>query len=313
MGKSKTNQQSIDLRYQGYNPQYKLGGHNISMLLDDLSFSKYDLKDELITVSVNPDIENQLEKSIRETFPISKDSWNTNLSDSLFDFFSLISSKIVHEGFCVFEKVTIIDETQSDLVYLKLINGDLEIKKTKIIQNISKEQAERIGCKTKITIEKEKCFIIDFPDKICSRKSYLKILKEIKKIDAKDPMFSILNPTPLNGINGYDTLTHRRYLDLVLWNLTKKISWHHRSQFSQKEIFSNYYLTLRDLKFKRTKLIFMNHIFRFIERVIEELFQETITIIYFKDISDIDQLISDFMSGNFTNKDYLKAISDYHS
>lgn len=127
-------------------------------------------------------------------------------------------------------------------------------------------------------------------------------------------MLSILNNhSDLNKINGYDAFTHNNYLELIVWKLTKTISWHHRSQFSQKEIFSSYYTTLRDLKFKKTKLLLMYHIFKFMENMIEETFENVkLKICYIKSIEEINLLINNFEKGNFSIKDYEQAITDYH-
>ncbi len=85
------------------------------------------------------------------------------------------------------------------------------------------------------------------------------------EIDGKDPMLSILNPSSLSKVNGYDAKKHRYILDLTLRQLTKKLSWHHREQFSSRDKFSDYYSTLRSLKFRRTKIILLNLFFDFIK------------------------------------------------
>ena len=251
-------------------------GHNLSMFLDDLSYSRYDIKDNTVNISVTSPNDALLVSALNEKFPNS-DRWRNNLNESILNFFAMISSELIYTGVCAFEKICIKDS--SEFIALKLISGKLEFKKDKIIQYVTDESRNNI----QVFIPIEKCFIIEFPDEICSTKEYLKILDEMLVIDNKNPMFSILNPSALNKISGYNPMEHNKKLDLILWGITKKISWHHRSQFSKKELFSPYYLTLRDLKFKKTKLILMNHIFKFIEEMIENIFSDTkISIAYIK-------------------------------
>lgn len=302
----KTDQISYDFRNQEF--QYNRNGHNVSMFLDDLSFSRYSIKDRSVKIEVTTPDEAFLVASINEKFPIN-DSWRNNLSESILNFFALISGELAHNGFCIFEKVCILNS--SKFIALKLIKGKLTLKKEKIIQYVPNEKGNN---SKKIIIPLDKCFKIEFPNDICTFKEYVKVLTKMREIDTKNPMFSILNPSELNKITEYNPLEHNKKLDLVLWNLTKKISWHHRSQFSRKELFTGYYLTLRDLKFKKTKLILMYHIFNFIEEIIEKVFDETkISINYIKKIEDIDELIENFKKGNFSQQDYLKAIGEYHS
>jgi hypothetical protein len=298
-----TDQISID-----YNYLYRtngIDGFNYNMLMDDFQFNKYSYhRGEGITFDIQSSNIEQITKIVIEKFDTSYEPWRTNtINDVLMDFFVLIANKLVYDGSCCFERI-LLNEDQS-FARLNLIKGALKYTNKYVIQFTQDN---------KIKIPREKCYILEFPEEICSTKEYVSMLTKIRQIESKgDPMHTILNPTELNSTKGYDTMEHRNYIELDLWKLTKLISWHHRSLYSQKEMFSSYYTALRDLEFKRNKLIIMNHVFKFIENVIEDIFEDTkLNISFTKTVSDINDLIDSFKNGNFSSDDYLKVIREYH-
>ncbi|MHA7843014.1 MAG: hypothetical protein ACX93I_06815 [Winogradskyella sp.] len=287
--------------------------HNTSMFIQDLSISKYSIKNEYLSLSliteVEEDITNFLVNNIT-TFRYRNNYWSrrSNFSDEILELIETISNQLINKGFCVFEKIY----DEGKLARLKVVVGEYKIKRNNIIQIIPNDIASKIKSNTRVFIPKEKCFILEFPKRLCSSKDYLYILKKMAEIDAKYPMFSILNPSNLSKVNGYDAMKHRYKLDLALRQLTKKISWHHRAQFSSRDKFSNYYSTLKSLKFRRTKIILLNHIFDFIKSIIEEIFDgTTLDISYTKSLDEINKIIKDYEKGIFTNDQHLKIIKEF--
>ncbi|GAA3732975.1 hypothetical protein GCM10022422_14490 [Flavobacterium ginsengisoli] len=303
-----TNQISIEFRYP-YDYHHKEATYfHYSMLMDDLSFDTFQHRKGLITFTLETQNSNAVLDEIINIFELHPDTWQGISTEVvLIELFLLITNKLTRDGICCFEKNSSI--ANNTLLNIKLIDGDIKRKWNFLKQSVPKDIENK-----SVKIPIDKCFIIEFPHQLCTTKQYSSLIKTIKEIDSKDsPMLSILNPSKLTKIKGYDTLAHHNYIELITWRLTKDISWHHRSQFSQKEIFSSYYLTLRDLKFKRTKLLIMYHVFKFMENMIEEVFNDVkLKISYIKNIDDIDILIDNFEKGNFSHEDYMQAIRDYH-
>ncbi|WP_422104486.1 hypothetical protein [Winogradskyella sp.] len=287
--------------------------HNTFMFIEDLSISKYSIKDEYLSISLETNLEEEITNFLANnvtTFRFRNNYWSrrSNFNDELLELIETISNQLINKGFCVFEKVY----EREKLVRLKVVMGEYKIKRNNIIQIIPDDVAAKIKSNTKVFIPKEKCFVLEFPKRLCSSKEYLNILKKMVEIDGKDPMLSILNPSNLSKVSGYDAMKHRYKLDLTLRQLTKKLSWHHREQFSSRDKFSDYYSTLRSLKFRRTKIILLNHIFDFIELIIEEIFDKTtLDISYNKTLEDIDKIIKDYEKGIFTNDLHLKIIKEF--
>lgn len=304
-----TNQISIEFRYP-YDYHYKEASYfHHSMLMQDLSFNTFQHRKGLIIFSLEANDSNTTLDEITNIFKLNPDTWRGKATDVvLIELFLLIANKLIKDGICCFEKNSSI--ANNTLTSVKLIDGDTKRKWNFIKQSLPKDIEKK-----SVKIPIDKCFILEFPHELCTTKQYSSVIKNIKEIDSKDsPMLSILsNHSKLNKIKGYDAIAHNEYIELITWQLTKDISWHHRSQFSQKEIFSSYYLTLRDLKFKKTKLLLMYHVFKFMENMIEEIFNDVkLKINYIKNIEDINLLIDNFEKGNFTHEDYVQAIKDYH-
>ncbi|MFK7833468.1 MAG: hypothetical protein AB8B52_09330 [Winogradskyella sp.] len=310
MGKIKEGQLSLD--YESPRSDFLLK-FNSSMFIQDLSISKYSIKDEYLSISLESKKEEEISEFLANkvtTFQYRNQYWmnSSNLEDEILQLIETISNQLTNKGHCVFEKVY----DEGKLSRLKIVTGEVEVKMNNVVQIIPDEIALKNESKSRISIPKEKCFIIDFPKSICSRKEYLNILKKMHEIDSKNPIHSILNPTSLNKANGYDMMKHRDKLDIILKRSTKNISWHHREQFSSKEKFSSYYSTLRSLKFRRTKIILLNHIFDFIKLIIENVFDETsLKISYSKTLDEIDNIILDYEKGKFTREQNLKIIKEF--
>ncbi|QGK75030.1 hypothetical protein [Flavobacterium sp. SLB02] len=302
-----TNQISIEFRYP-YDYHYREASYfHHSMLMQDLSFDKFEHRKGLITFTLEAQDSNTILEEITNIFKLHPDTWRGNSTEVvLIELFLLIANELIRDGICCFEKNSSI--SNNTLVSIKLIDGNIKRKWNSLKQSVPKS----IGNKS-VKIPIDKCFILEFPHQICTTKQYSSVIKSIKEIDSKDsPMLSVLNPSKLSKIKGYDSITHHNYIELKTWGLTKDISWHHRSQFSQKEFFSSYYMTLRDLKFKKTKLLLMYHIFKFMENMIEEVFDDVkLKINYIKNIEDINLLIDNFEKGNFNLENYTQAIRDY--
>lgn len=302
-----TNQISIEFRYP-YDYHYKEARYfHHSMLMQDLSFDTFQHKKGLITFTLEAQDSNAVLDEIINVFELHPDTWQGISTEVvLIELFLLIANKLIRNGICCFEKNSSI--TSNALINIKLIDGNIKRKRNFIKQSLPKDIEKK-----SVKIPIDKCFILEFPKQLCTTKQYSSVIKSIKEIDSKDsPMLSILNPSKLSKIKGYDNIAHHNYIELITWGLTKDISWHHRRQFSQKEIFSTYYLTLRDLKFKKTKILLMYHIFKFMENMIEEVFNDVkLKINYIKNIEDINLLIDNFEKGNFSHEDYIKASRDY--
>lgn len=287
--------------------------HNSSMFMEDLSMSRYRIKEDFLSISLESENQDEIADFLSNqvtTFNY-RNRWGNrlNLNEELLELLETISDKLVNEGNCVIEKI--FDENGS-LTRLKVIRGEVKIRSEKVIQVIPKNIAKELKSKTKISIPKSKCFILEFPEEICSIKDYKNILEQMLKIDSKDPLFSVLNPSNLSKAKGYDAMKHRENLDIILRRLTRKISWHHREQFSSGDKFSYYYSILRSLKFKRTKLQMLNHIFKFIEQIVNELFPEAnLKIAYEKTISDIDKIIENYKNGEFPHELHMQIIREY--
>ncbi|MEN3324322.1 hypothetical protein VP395_11340 [Mariniflexile soesokkakense] len=284
--------------------------HNTSMLLDDLKVSRYNFRDDSVDLSIDSKIED-IVNIIDEKFPdYNFNSWRIDLTNTILDFFDVISDELVKNGICVFEKVCNSDDGVFNS--LSIVNGKKEIKRKLIVQQIPKNISIKNNINKSVSIPIDKCFVLEFPKTICTKKQYIRILDNVKNIDSKDPVLTVINSTDLSRTQGYDVWDHRKKLDLILWQMTKKISWHHRQHYSSKELFSNYYMTLKNLKFYKTKLILVEHIFNFIKHVIENIFEETtFNFKLKKSLEDIDLIIDDFKKGNFTHQQYMGVISDY--
>jgi len=310
MGKIKSEQLSLDYDVPRNDILLR---HNSSMFIEDLSISKYSIKDEYLSISLESNKEEEITSFLTNnvtTFRFRNNYWmnKSNFKDEILELIETISNQLINKGHCVFEKVY----SEGKLTRLKVVMGEIKMKRNNIVQIIPNDIATKTKSKTKILIPKEKCFTLEFPKSLCSKNEYLIILKKMAEIDAKDPMFSILNPSNLSKVKGYDVMKHRDRLDIILRSLTKDLSWHHREQFSSNEKFSNYYSTLRSLKFRRTKIILLNHIFDFIKLIIENTFDETtLNINYSKTLIDINKIIDDYENGKFTNDLQLQIIQEF--
>ena len=309
MEKNKTDQISIEFSTTRDDSYSRL---NSSMFLEDMAFSRYRIKKEYLSTILKCENPEEVIDFLSNRISIFRyrNRWGDrlNLEDSVLDLIEFISARIARNGYCVFEII----KGGDDLTKLKVVLGDIQVKKKEVVQLIPSDIAKELNCKTKISIPRTKCFLIEFPKVICSGKKYKKILKEMGEIDDNDPMYSILNPSNLTKIEGYDPMKHRKKLDLILRQLTRDTSWHHREHSSSRDIFSNYYVTLRSLRFKRTKIILLKHIFDFIESIVANIFEGPILKIeYAKTIEDIDKIIENYEIGKFTHEQHMKIITEY--
>lgn len=309
MEKSKTDQISLDFDIPRNDFLLK---HNSSMFIQDLSFSKYSIKEKFLAISLESKIQDEVVDFLSNKITTFRyrNNWNNrlNLNDAVLELLETISSKLVHNGNCIIEKIY----ENGNLNRLKVIRGEVKIKRNTIIQIVPIDIAKKMNCDTKIIIPKSKCFILEFPKEVCSSKDYKNILEQMVKIDSKDPMLSILNPSNLSKIKGYDPMKHRDKLDIILRRQTRKISWHHREQFSSRDKFSNYYSNLRALKFRKTRVIMLNHLFDFIKLIVENSFTDTkLNITYSKTIEDIDNIISDYEKSKFSHELHMQIIQEY--
>jgi hypothetical protein len=286
--------------------------HNSSMFVEDLSFSRYNIKEKFLSISLESKNQDEvidfLENRISTFRYRNHRGKKLDINDAVLELLQTISIKLVHNGNCVIEKIY----EDGNLSHLKVIRGEVVIKRKNIIQIIPVDIAKGLNCKTKIFIPKNKCFILEFPKEICTTKDYKYILEQMVKIDSKDPLFSIMNPSNLSKVKGYDSMKHRDKLDIILRRHTRKISWHHREQFSSRDKFSNYCSTLRSLKFRKTKIILLNHIFDFIKLIVENSYEDTeLNITYSKTIKDIDNIIKNFENGKFSHELHMQIIQEY--
>lgn len=307
MEKNKTDQISIE-----YNMSHDVSYSRInsSMFLEDIAISRYRIKKEYLSTSLHCENPEEVIDFFSKRIFRFRNRWGDrlNLEDSVLDLIEFVSSRIAYTGYCIFEII----KEGNNLTGLKFIPGDIEVKKNEVVQIIPNDMAKKLNCKTKISIPRTKCFLIEFPKTICSSKKYKKILTKMAEIDDKDPMFSILSPSNLSKIDGYDPIKHRKQLDLILRRITSDTSWHHREHFSSRDIFSNYYTILRSLKFKRTKLILLKHISDFVESMMENIFDRPILKIqYDKTIEDIEEIIENYENGKFSHELHMKLISEY--
>lgn len=310
MEKNKTDQISLDFDIPRNDFFLR---HNSSMFIEDLSFSKYSIKKKFLTVSLESENQDEIIDFLSNKITTFRyrNHWGNklNLNDAILELLETISNKLTNYGNCVIEKIS----EDGNLCRLKVIRGEVIIKRKNIIQIVPLDIAKEMNCKTKISIPKNKCFILEFPKEVCSSKEYKYILEQMVKIDSKDPMFSIMNPSSLSKAKGYDAMKHREKLDIILRRFTRKISWHHREQFSSRDKFSNYYSTLRSLKFRKTRIILLNHILGFIKLIVENSFTDDtkLNIAYSKTINDIDTIINDYENGKFSHELHMKIITEY--
>ncbi len=308
--KNKTDQISLDFETQQKSDF--LLGRNSSMFMEDISFRRYSIKEKFLLISLEsktPDEVIDFLSNKITTFR-HRNNWRNrlNLNDAVLELLETISGKLVHNGNCIIEKIY----EDGNLVCLKVVRGEVIIKRKNVIQLVPANIAKEINSKTKVFIPRTKCFVLEFPEEICSSKDFKYILQQMVEIDSRDPMYSIMNPSDLSKTNGYDAVAHRDKLDIVLRKLTRKISWHHREQFSSVDKFSNYYSTLRALKFKKTRVIMLNHLFKFLKLIVENSFTDTtLNITYSKTIEDIDNIISDYQEGEFSHEVHMQIIQEY--
>lgn len=308
----KNNTDQISLDYDKQQRSDFLLRHNSSMFMEDISFSRYKIKEKFLSISLESKKQDEVIDFLSNKITTFRyrNHWGgrLNLNDAVLDLLETISGKLVHNGNCVIEKIY----EGGNLSRLKVVRGDVIIKRKNVIQIIPADIAKKMNYKTKVFIPKSKCFILQFPEEICSSKDFKYILEQMLKIDSKDPMFSIMNPSNLSKIKGYDAMKHRDKLDIILRKLTRKISWHHREQFSSRDKFSSYYSTLRSLKFRKTKVIMLNHLFNFIKLIVEDSFTDTkLNITYSKTLEDIDNIISDYKKGKFSHDLHMQIIQEY--
>lgn len=307
MEKIKTDQISIEFQSDNNNHFSKPKSF---MFIEDVGISKYRIKNTYLSTDLaceNPEkVINFLSKNILIFHRANQWGGTLNLKESILDIIETISSRLAIKGYCVFEKITSTDGRLT----LKIIQGDVIVRNKKVIQIIPKDNTQKLSNKS--IIPKSKCFIIEFPNKICSSKQYRKLLTQIGKIDLKNPLHSALNPTKLSSLPGYNTIVHHEKLELYLKRLTRKISWHHRENFSPSDNFSNYYSTLRSLKFIRTKIILLNHISDFVESIVADIFGNSILKIhYLKTLNEIELIIKNYEDGEFTRDLHLQIIQEF--
>ena len=307
----KNNSNQISLNFDTPRSDFLLR-HNSSMFLEDLSFSRYSIKEKFLSISLESKNQDEVIDFLSNKITTFRyrNHWGNrlNLNDAILELLETISNKLVYNGNCVVEKIY----EDGNLSRLQVIRGEVIIKRKNVIQIVPVDIAKEMNCKTKVYIPKNKCFILEFPKEICSSKDFRYILEQMVKIDSKDPMFSIMNPSNLSKTRGYDAMEHRDKLDIILRKLTRKISWHHREQFSSRDKFSNYYSILRALKFRKTRVIMLNHLFDFIKLIVEGSFTDTkLNMTYSKTIKDINNLISNYEKGEFSHELHMQIIQEY--
>ena len=288
-----------------------LGSLNYSMLIEDFAISRYRLKDNKLSIKLTGVKAEEIKMDLSNLLRF--DQYGLDMHSEKFEQIIMYtiestSNHIVNNGHCIFEKIYKKSKRENKrLVSLRPISGKTLISRKYVTQIFTNEDNKIIKLKIPIT----KCYIVEFPIIICSEKKYLNTLKRIKGIDKRNPLKSIFD-TNFDSKSSYDVWEHRRVLDLKLWEITKDISWHHRSQYSNKEMFSNYFLSLVDMEFKRNKILLLEHILKFIESIINDLFKNIeVNISYQKNHTDIEKEIEDFKRGNFNQDRYIKIIKDY--
>lgn len=300
MEKIKTDKISLEV-----NSSYD-SSHNLTMFIEDLKFSKYRVKDGKLNIEVKYDVnktsESDIIERVRSLFNIHKGFWRNELNEVLLTVIENIWYEVISEGYCVLERVKDFDNGEEVLLIINEIN---DIGKKNILQKYYSLE----GGKKYVKIPLNKCYFLKFPEEICNYKQYRKILSEIKNIDKKDPMFSVLNPTGLKNIKGYDYIEHKKKLNEILFSITKDISWDFRSRFSSE--FSDYYIMRRNLLFKKNKLILFNHVTNFVKGIVEKSFQELeVNFKFHKSILDIDNQVQRLENGNYSQKEFTNTLME---
>lgn len=278
--------------------------HNLTMLFDDLKFSRYRLKDGKLSINIIFDSgkiqEEFIIDKLRNIFNIHKSFWREELNEIILTAIENIWQNFISDGYIVFEKVK---DFESNKIELHKIEGIFSFDKNYIIQKAVLDNKKII----KIKIPNEKCYILKFPDEICNYKDYRKMLKEIANIGKKEPMFSVLSRTKLNQSEGYDYIEHKKKLDEILYRITKKISWDFRDRYSKE--FSNYYMMRRNLIFNKNKVIILNHIINFLSAILLELIPEVkFKFDYAIKISNFEEEIKKLEEGNYSTKEFTNLI-----
>ncbi len=254
----KENLKKISKQY--YNNQNRNIGINTSMFTEDLS--RYIIKDGF-ECKLNPS-NKYLEDVLINLFPSYHNSYgNTDFKNSIKEAIQDIVSQLVYNGIVVLELYSTIDNQEKPLYKLTELEG-IKIKiRNNFIEQVLKNEA---GENEVINIPKNKCVVIEFPDKLGGSKKYKQFLSKYQYLDNMDPM-NIFSNKIYNTPN-YNVSEHRKIYDIELWRKSKPYSWHHRSNLGYNKLFSGYYSQYRTLKFMKTRVILRDYIIQELNKII---------------------------------------------
>ncbi len=290
-----------------YNTPYFDSGmeNNTSMFLKDFCdiIPTYDLESKNINCYLTP-INKPLEKRLHGFLPNKhgRHSFPPTFNELILTTIKYIAECILHDGHIVFEFVKQKDiEGNEFFTLIRFKDSEIKYDKGYVIQNNSNDSLENNSTINQIKIPLSKCFIISFPDLLGGEKKYLKFIKKFQSIGSQSPMMIHAHNSFPNDI-GYELMEHQRLHDLELRKISLPFNWHHRANFSNKDLFSGYYNFYKRISFRKSQIILRDYIineFKFIisewsERIGEK---SELNIDGLTQLSEVDRKIKEWQTG----------------
>lgn len=261
-------------------------------------------------IKVEPE-DDLVKQKLLKIIPTFRDNYSKSLKNHFFEFLDYIAIGLLTNGLFIMERVKI-SEGNSNYFYLIPVDYDkIVIKSNCIYQCFSKASQEKFNLPDRRKINRDKCYILEFPTSLGGAKYYQKLLNEISLFD-RFVNKSLLEMKRMSGqLHFYNFSEHNKISDFFSWKATKRIGWHHRSYNSYEQSGTEHYKFARVLKFKYTSLIIRNYIVENIIHIYEDIakhlgVQIKVNIDGLTDLSEIESAIDKWYKGELNFEDISK-------
>ena len=253
-----------------------------------------------------------VEQNLLKIIPHFSDYHSRNLKDHFLKLIDFLALGLIDEGFFILERVKITEENSSYFYLVPIDYDEIIVKKNFIYQCFSKTSQEKFNLPKRIKINKDKCYILEFPSLLGGSRYYQELLREISLSD-RFVNRSFLEMKKMSGkLPFYNFSEHNKISDFYAWKISRKIGWHHRTYNSYEQPGTEHYKFSRRLKFKRTSLIIRNYTVENIKHIYEDIakhlgVQIRVIVKGLTDLSEIESAISKWYKGELDFED----ISNY--
>jgi hypothetical protein len=219
------------------------------------------------------------EKTLISIIPSHFNSYRSDFNDKVRGFLKTVASHLTQKGYVVFEFIEITDI--NDVVSYSLepvLSLGYKSNSENVIQVLNPEIANKLNY-SEVSIPKDKCYIIEFPEALGGRKMYTEFLEDFENIESKSPYMNYFQ-NPLMNQQGYDVTAHQRINDIEFWKKSNQFGWHHRG--GHDKFISPYYSIYRNLQFRKSQIILRDFIIDELKKIVislsEKLIQQKIEI-----------------------------------